>query len=121
MGSEMCIRDSNRHLDHAADNTRLTLGEMLIEGTKGTLSLNGNGEIAHREFGSTQYSVVPYHFNNTGFGADCVYQLQRHVVEHLLSGTRLHNTAAEYLKNLQMESLLYRASETQRTLTIKQE
>ena len=113
--------DGNRHLDHAADNTRLTLGEMLIEGTQGTLSLNGNGEITHREFGNTESRVIPYHFNNTGFGADCVYRLQRHIVEHLLNGTELHNNAAEYLKNLQLELLLYQASETQRTMTIQPE
>ncbi len=111
------VFDGNRHLDHAANNTRLTLGELLLEGTQGTLALNGDGEISHREFGNKTFNPIPYQFNTTGFGADCVYQLQKHVVEHLLHGREVHNLAAEYLKNLQLESLVYQASETQRTLT----
>ncbi|MEO0744941.1 MAG: Gfo/Idh/MocA family oxidoreductase, partial [Pseudomonadota bacterium] len=35
--------DGNRLLDHAADNTRRTMGEALIEGTGGTLTLTGDG------------------------------------------------------------------------------
>ena len=33
--------DGNRLADHKAENRRLTMGEMLIEGSKGTLRLNG--------------------------------------------------------------------------------
>jgi len=43
--------DGNRHLDHAAENHRMTLGECLIEGTEGSLKLFGNGQVTHREFG----------------------------------------------------------------------
>ena len=37
--------DGNRLSDHIAKDRRLTIGEMLIEGSKGTIRLNGDGEI----------------------------------------------------------------------------
>ncbi|MFK7945106.1 MAG: Gfo/Idh/MocA family protein, partial [Paracoccaceae bacterium] len=40
--------DGNRHLDHASDNQRRTMGEALFEGTKGVLSLNGDGSVHFR-------------------------------------------------------------------------
>ena len=40
--------DGNRLLDHAAENTRCTMGEALIEGTKGSLELHGDGSVWFR-------------------------------------------------------------------------
>lgn len=105
--------DGNRHIDHPASNTRLTMGEMLIEGTQSTLSLNGEGEIRLRHFGQIESIKIDYEMPSTGFGADCVYQLQAHVVDHLLKGSALQNTASEYLKNMQLEESIYQAAESQ--------
>ena len=46
--------DGNRLLDHAAENTRCTMGEALVEGTKGTIDLKGDGSVHLREFGSLE-------------------------------------------------------------------
>lgn len=102
--------EGNRHLDHAADNTRLTMGEMLIEGTEATLSLNGNGEIHQRRHNSKTCEKIEFPLHNEGFGGDCVYHLQQHVIDHLINGTELHNRAADYLKNLDLEELVYQAA-----------
>ena len=40
-GGARAMFDGNRLADHKAENRRLTMGEMLIEGSKGTLRLNG--------------------------------------------------------------------------------
>ena len=37
--------DMNRLVDHDAENTRLTMGEMLLEGSEGVLRLDGRGRI----------------------------------------------------------------------------
>lgn len=110
--------DGNRHLDHAADNTRNTMGEMLLEGTTGTLALNGNGDILHRQFGSSEQHVIPYQRSSHGFAADCVYLLQQHVVSHLINHTPLENTACDYVINQRLEELVYDANETGRTLPV---
>ena len=43
--------DGNRLSDHIAKDRRLTIGEMLIEGSNGSLRLNGDGELFKRKFG----------------------------------------------------------------------
>ncbi len=112
------VFDGNRHLDHGAANTRHTMGEMLIEGTGGTLQLTGDGDILHRTFGSTQTSNIPFPRSGTGFAADCVYLLQAHVVSHLLDGTTLENNASDYLHNQKLEALVYQANESGRKLPV---
>ena len=104
--------DGNRLLDHAAKNTRLTMGEMLIEGTKGSLALHGNGDLTRRLQGDTEWQTITYPFDDTDFGGDCVYLTQKHIVEHLQQGSPLQNTVADYLKNLQLEDLIYEAAST---------
>jgi predicted dehydrogenase len=102
--------DGNRLVDHKARNPRLTMGEMVIEGENGTLTLNGDGEIHHRDHGSEIIKSIEYIWNNENFGGDCVYRLNRHIVEHILDGEPLMNTAADYLVNLQIEEAVYQSN-----------
>jgi len=110
--------DGNRLLDHAADNTRLTMGELLIEGTKGSISLLGNGDLLQRRFGDKKWHAVDYHFDDTDFGGDCVYHLQKHVIEHLKNGSELENDSKNYLKNIEIETLIYQAASQHRQLEV---
>ena len=99
--------DGNRLADHAAENRRLTMGEMLIEGSEATLRLDGDGRLYLRDHGDNDEQEVAYDWQDRGFGGDCVYRLQRHVVDHLLGRGPLVNTAAEYLENLRIERAVY--------------
>jgi predicted dehydrogenase len=110
--------DGNRLADHAAENRRLTMGEMLIEGSGGTLELNGDGEIFHRAFGQNASVPHNYAWSNEGFGGDCVYRLQAHVVDHLINDAPVQNSAAGYLANLRIEEAIYRSSREQRTINL---
>ena len=49
-GGARALFDGNRSLDHAADNLRRTMGEALIEGNGGTLTLTGDGAVLLRGF-----------------------------------------------------------------------
>lgn len=102
--------DGNRTLDHVARNRRLTMGEFLIEGSRASLKLSGDGAIKLRKFGENHWQTHAYSFEDRDFGGDCVYHLQHHVVAHLRAGTTLENTATNYLKNLEIQALVYRAS-----------
>ena len=110
--------DGNRLADHAADNRRLTMGEMLIDGSKATLRLDGDGQIYLRAHASNDESAIDYAWENTGFGGDCVRLLQQHVVDHLLHGTALMNSAEDYLKNLAIEEAVYQSASEGRRLDI---
>jgi len=108
--------DGNRLLDHPADNTRLTMGEMLIEGTRGSLALNGSGDLLLRAFGTTDWQAVDYQFEDNDFGGDCVYHLQKHVVDHLTKQSHIENEVSSYLNNLKIENIIYQAATEHRQL-----
>lgn len=108
--------DGNRTLDHSADDRRLTMGEMVIEGSEASLSLKGNGQIAVRQFGTNQSEPVPYVFSTGEFGGDCVFHFQSHVVDHLIDGTTLENAADEYLANLAIEEAIYNSAKEGRRI-----
>lgn len=110
--------DGNRHLDHAADNTRLTLGEALVEGTTGTLTLSGDGSVHHREFGRTDKSIVLPASEWPGFGGDCVHALQKHVIDALLYDKLLENAAHEYLRVLEIEAAIYASADCEKKIRI---
>ena len=79
-GGVRSVFDGNRHLDHASDNLRRTMGEALIEGTGGVLSLFGDGRVEKRAFGAAKAEVLLPPDTWNGFGGDCVHALQQHVV-----------------------------------------
>ncbi len=104
--------DGNRLLDHAAENTRCTMGEALIEGTKGTLELKGDGSVTLRGFGEMAARTILPSSTHEGFGGDCVYHLQNHVVRALIDGSALENLASEYLPVIKQEIAIYCSAET---------
>jgi len=99
--------DGNRLLDLAAENCRTTLGEGLVEGTRGTLSLTGDGAVRLRHFGDRDDSVLLAAQDWSGFGGDCVKNLISHVVDGLLDGKPLENEARDYLKVIAIEQAIY--------------
>ncbi|MDU9003091.1 Gfo/Idh/MocA family protein [Sedimentitalea todarodis] len=104
--------DGNRLLDHASDNQRRTMGEALIEGTDGALTLLGDGSVTMRRFGhlDTRQVLAPDRWQ--GFGGDCVRALQAHVVCARLNGSELENTCQDYLTVIRVRDGIYRSTET---------
>ena len=114
------IFDGNRLSDHIATDRRLTIGEMVIEGSDGTLRLNGNGELFKRKFGSNKEFKINYKWDNKGFAGDSVYKCQRHIIKHYLKGTKLHNSANDYLENLKIENYIYESNSVGKILKIRE-
>ena len=103
--------DGNRHLDHGARNTRCTMGEALVEGTAGTLTLDGDGSVHFRGFGELERELLVPPSDARGFGGDCVYHLQAHVVAGLAGASPFENTAREYLAVMHQVEAVYRSAE----------
>lgn len=110
--------DGNRTLDHASDNLRRTMGEALIEGTQGTISLFGDGSVWLREFHTQVEQPLLDADTWDGFGGDCVHALQSHVVSGILRGTALENTARDYLDVVEIENAIYASSEAGRKIEL---
>ncbi len=106
------ILNGNRLCDHDAENCRLTMGEMRIEGSLATLYLKGNGDIHTRAKGSNTLITHQYHWSNVDFGGDCVYSTNRHVVDHIQYGKPLQNVAIEYVRNRKVEEAIYQSNDT---------
>lgn len=103
--------DGNRLSDHLAEDRRLVMGELLVEGSAGSVRLDGDGDLFRRTFASNEERHHAYGWDKRGFAGDCVFALSQHVVSHILAGTALENTAREYLANLVVEDAVYRSSE----------
>ena len=110
--------DGNRLADHAAENTRVTMGEMLIEGSDASLKLEGNGAINTRKKGDHHWTPHTYDYTTNNFGGDCVYLFQRHVADNLLYGLEIHNSAKQYIENLKIEEKIYRSAELKQKLDL---
>lgn len=102
--------DGNRLVDHPADNRRLTMGELLVEGSAGVIRLDGYARIFFRAFGSNEEEQIPYRWENVGFAGDSVLGFQRHVVDYLKGRGPVVNRARDYLVNLRIEEAVYRSS-----------
>ena len=73
------------------------MGEMLIEGSEGSIRLDGAARLWLRRRGQPAREHA-YDWNRRGYAGDSVHALQAHVVAHLREGTPVENTAADYLQ-----------------------
>ncbi len=110
--------DGNRLSDHVAKNRRLIMGEVEIEGAKGTMRLDGDGRLFMRAHGENEEQQIEFAWQDHGFAGNSVRFLQQHAVAHLRDGTPAMNTARDYLKNLRVEDAVYRSHAENRHLFI---
>ena len=116
-GGALGLFDGNRHIDHPADDTRMTMGVMHLEGTEGTIRLDGYGRLYVKpRRGAEREHVFPW--DNRGYGGDCVYHQMRHVVGHLLDDVPLMNGGRAYLRNYAIEEAIYRSDREERFIRV---
>lgn len=113
-----CVFDGNRLSDHPAKNCRLTMGEFVIEGERGVVSLDGDGGLHFRAHGTLQVHPIEYSWENTDFGGDCVYRFQRHVIDHRCGRGLIETSARDYLSNIRIEEAIYESNDTGRRLSL---
>ena len=106
------VYDGNRLVDHPADDRRLTMGHMLIEGSSGVLRLDGYGNIFLRRAGQNDEQQHAYQWDSVGFAGDSVYRYQSHVLSHLRRNTPLENAGRDYLSNIAIVEAAYRSAES---------
>ena len=111
------LLDGNRLNDHPAENTRLTMGEMWLEGTEGVLRLDGFGRLFLKPHGGVEARhacVVP----TSGFVGDCVRATQAAIVEAWQAGETPPNMGRAYLRNVEIVEAIYRSSDEGRRVDI---
>ena len=115
---ERALFDGNRLVDHSAKDTRRTMGDLVIEGSHGTLRLDGNAQIWLRKRGSLEEAEHHFEWNDHLFGGDCVYETCRAFYDHVANGSPLENAAETYLVNREIEEAVYRSNEEGRWIAL---
>ncbi|MFN3261019.1 MAG: Gfo/Idh/MocA family protein [Pikeienuella sp.] len=110
--------DGNRLMDHAATNQRRTMGEMLIEGDRAALRIDGEGRIFLRDFRSVEEREHAFPWEDRGFGGDCVYISCIKYLDSLQSGAPCGTEAATWLGNLRIEEAAYRSAAEGRRIAL---
>ena len=79
------IWDASRYNESEADNPRFTFGELRIDGTRGHLTMDVDSTIRVKRLGQPAVEL-DYPRERKNFAGDCVFFLQRHFVDCMLSG-----------------------------------
>ncbi len=101
------IFDGNRLSDHVATNRRLTMGEMWIEGSGGTLRLDGEARLWLRAFGSNDEVEQSFDWRDHLFGGDCVYLTSRATLGAWRRGEQPETAAVQYIRNQEIVEAIY--------------
>ena len=116
-GDTSGLFDANRLNDHVAENTRLTMGEMWLEGSAGVLRLDGRGRLWWKPHGGDEAEHI-FEWQQRGFAGDAVCATQAHIVAHLLDGAELVNSGRDYLRNIEIEEAIYRSAKEGRVIPV---
>ncbi len=114
--------DGNRLVDHPAENHRRTMGECLVEGDEAAAALDGAGRVWRRALGARAWTETPVGAPSlglgAGFGGDCVFALQSHVVAALRAGGPIENEAPDYLRVMEIEAAIYASAQSGRRVDL---
>ena len=109
--------DANRYNEALTDDARFTFGTLRLDGSKGHLQMDLNGDLLFKPLGKDPVTIE-YDHPRLNFAGDCCYQLQRHFVDQLLSGQPFEAEAEDYLKTLQLVEACYASAETGQVVPI---
>lgn len=112
------VFDGNRLADHSAGNRRLTMGELEVEGSSGTLRLDGDGGLHVRAHGSNDWHEHAYDWSDHQFGGDCVYLTSRAILDAFVADEPAETDAAAYLRNIDLEEAAYESDRTRRWVEV---
>ena len=111
------ILDASRYNESDAADSRYTFGLVRIDGRKGHVELDLAGNLALKLLGQPT-RLLDYPHTRGGFAGDCVYALQRHFVDCMMSGGPFENTGEDYLKSTALMEACYRSQATNQVVTL---
>jgi predicted dehydrogenase len=100
------ILDASRYNESDTADARYTFGTVRLDGRLGHLDLDLEGNLTLKLLGQP-VRRVEYAHERKGFAGDCVYALQRHFVECMLTGREFESTGEDYLKTVELVEACY--------------
>jgi len=110
------ILDASRYNEADTANPRYTFGLVRLDGSKGHLELDLEGNLTLKLLGQPS-RVLDYPHTREGFAGDCVYAIQRHFVDRMADGAPFENTGEDYLKSTALMEACYRSQSTGQVVT----
>jgi D-apiose dehydrogenase len=108
-GGATAVWDANRYNETEAASPRLTFGRMRIDGSGGHLTLAADSTIRVKRLGEPGRNL-DYPRQDAGFAGDCVYFLQRHFVDCMLSGREFESSGRDYLQTMHVMEAAYESA-----------
>ena len=103
--------DANRYNESEAESPRFTFGELRIDGAAGHLTMDASSAIRVKRLGEP-VGELEYVRERKNFAGDCVYFLQKHFVDCMLSGREFETNGGDYLKNVRIVEAAYESART---------
>lgn len=113
------VWDAGRFNESSSENPRLTFGEFLVEGDRGTLRLDCDARLFVKKLGQPE-QAHPYQWNDRGFSGDCVRATQQHFVDAMRTESPFETNGNDYLKTLRLVEAAYESQITKRYVTVNQ-
>ncbi|HXW05782.1 MAG TPA: Gfo/Idh/MocA family oxidoreductase [Vicinamibacterales bacterium] len=112
------IWDANRYNESEARSPRFTFGRLRADATGGHLTLDPDSNIRIKPLGEAERDL-DYDRADVNFAGDCVYFLQRHFVDCMLSGRPFESSGLDYLRTIRVVEAAYAsAASGQRILVV---
>ncbi|MEP6716822.1 MAG: Gfo/Idh/MocA family oxidoreductase [Terriglobia bacterium] len=103
------IWDANRYNEVESPSPRYTFGQMRIDATGGHITLDTEANLRIKPLGQSGCDLE-YPHRNVNFGGDCVYALQRHFVDSMLTGGAFEANGDDYLETLAVVEAVYESA-----------
>ncbi len=108
-GGATAILDANRYNEVESPSPRFTFGALRIDAMGGHLTMDTESNIRLKPLGGDGFQV-DYPRANVNFCGDCVYFLQRHFTDCMLSGREFESNGEDYLKTLRVVEAVYESA-----------
>ena len=103
------LYDANRYNESTAENPRYTFGELLVEGSGGSIRLYDDGRLTVQPLGKQERDHV-YDAPKHGFAGDCVLTTQQHFIHGLTTDSPFETDIVSYLKSIAVQEAMYRSA-----------
>ncbi len=103
------ILDANRYNEAEVGTPRFTFCELRLDASSGHIAMDADSAMRIKPLGGP-VRPIGYERANVNFAGDCVYRLQRHFVDCLISGREFESTGEDYLKTLAAVEAVYESS-----------
>jgi predicted dehydrogenase len=112
------IWDANRYNEIEAASPRYTFGHLRIDATGGHMVLDTESNLRLKPLGAPEVAVE-YERADRNFAGDCVYALQRHFVDCMLSGREFESNGRDYLETTRVVEAAYASAAARQVVTVR--